>query len=118
MERTRIACPASFAVAGAALLVAACGSSTPSSSVSAIGLSPDPCAVGRTDSVQMHAQATMPDGSKSDITAASGVAWSSGDTNVLTVNDEGVVVGVNAGVTSVKVSYQGATGTLDCTVSP
>ena len=60
----------------------------------------------------------MPDGSKSDITGASGVAWSSGNSNVLTVNDEGVVVGVNPGVTSVKVTYEGATGTVDCTVGP
>jgi hypothetical protein len=99
-------------------LLSGCGSSTPSSSVSAIGVSPDPCAVGRTDSVQMSAEATMPDGSKGDITTASGVSWSSGNTNVLTVDDKGVVVGVNPGVTSVKVAYQGATGSVDCTVGP
>ena len=66
----------------------------------------------------MNAKATMPNGSTSDITTASGVAWSSGNTNVLTVSDRGVVVGVNPGVTSVKVAYEGATGTLDCTVGP
>jgi hypothetical protein len=100
------------------LPLAACGSSTPSSSVSAIAVSPDPCAVGRTDSVQMRAEATMPDGSKSDITSAAGATWSSGNTNVLTVNGSGVVVGVNPGVTSVNVAYHGATGTIDCTVGP
>jgi hypothetical protein len=104
-----------FAVA---VLAAGCGSSTSSPTVSAIGVSPDPCAVGRTDSVQMNAQATMPDGSKKDITTASGVEWSSGNTNTLTVSQSGVVVGVNAGVTAVNVTYQGATGSIDCTVGP
>ena len=102
----------------AAMLAAGCGSSTSSPTVSAIGISPDPCAVGRTDSIQMKAQATLPDGSKQDITAASGVEWSSGNTSTLTVNESGVVVGVNAGVTSVKVAYSGATGSVDCTVGP
>ena len=101
-----------------AMVAAGCGSSTSSPTVSAIGVSPDPCAVGRTNSIQMKAQATMPDGSKKDITEASGVEWSSGNTNTLTVNQSGVVVGVNAGVTAVDVSYQGATGSIDCTVGP
>jgi hypothetical protein len=95
-----------------------CGSSSSSPTISAIGISPDPCVVGRTDSIQMKAEATTPDGSKEDITAASGVQWSSGNTNTLTVNQSGVVVGVNAGVTSVKVAYSGATGSIDCTVGP
>jgi hypothetical protein len=100
------------------MVAVGCGSSTSSPTVSAIGVSPDPCAVGRTDSIQMKAQATMPDGSKEDITTASGVRWSSGNTSTLTVNQSGVVVGVNAGVTSVEVAYSGATGSIDCTVGP
>ncbi len=60
----------------------------------------------------------MPDGSKRDITSAAGAQWSSGNTNVLTVNSSGVAVGVNPGVTSVKVEYQGASGSIDCTVGP
>jgi hypothetical protein len=101
-----------------AVVAAGCGSSTPSSTVSAIGISPDPCAVGRTNSIQMKAVATMPDGTKEDITTASGVQWSSGNSGTLTVNQSGVVVGVNAGITSVKVAYSGATGSVDCTVAP
>jgi hypothetical protein len=105
----------------AALLAAGaldCGSSTPSSSVSAIGLRPDPCAVRQTDATQMTAEATLPDGTKTDITSADGVEWSSGNTSVLTVNAKGVVVGVNLGITSVAVNYQGARGSIDCTVTP
>jgi len=104
---------------GLVMTALACGgSATSSSTVSAIGITPDPCAVSRTNSIQMSAEATMPDGSKKDITTAAGVQWSSGNTNTLTVNDAGVVVGVNAGVTSVKVAYSGATGSVDCTVGP
>ena len=105
---------AAFLFAGAL----GCGSSTSSSTVSAIGLSPDPCAVRQTDSTQMSAEATLPDGTKTDITSADGVEWSSGNTSVLTVSPKGVVVGVNPGVTSVAVTYQGARGTIDCTVTP
>jgi hypothetical protein len=101
-----------------AMLAAACGSSTSSSTVSAIGLSPDPCVVGRTGSVQMSAEATLPDGSRRDITRAPDARWYSGNTSTLTVNESGVVVGVNPGVTSVNVAYSGATGSLDCSVGP
>ncbi len=100
---------------GAALCVA-CGSSTSSSSVSAIGVSPSPCAVGRTDSQQMSASATLPDGTKKDVTAAA--TWSTDNSNTATVNPSGVVVGVNAGVTKITASYEGATGSVDCTVGP
>lgn len=113
-----IRAPALVCAVGAAIWMTACGSSTPSSSVSAIGVDPDPCAVGRTNSIQMSAQATMPDGSRKDITSATGAQWSSGNTNVLTVNASGVVVGVNPGVTPVKIAYEGATGSVDCTVGP
>jgi hypothetical protein len=101
-----------------AMAAAGCGSSTSSPTVSAIAVSPDPCAVGRTDSIQMKAEATKPDGSKEDITSASGVQWSSGNTSTLTVNQSGVAVGVNAGVTAVNVAYSGATGSIDCAVGP
>lgn len=104
------------------LVVAACGagsgSSTSSSTISAIELSPSPCAVTRTDSVRMAAVATMPDGTKENITSAAGVAWSTGNSNTATVDGTGVVVGVNDGITAITAAYQGATGSLDCTVGP
>jgi S1-C subfamily serine protease len=102
----------------AAPFAAACGSSTSSSSVSAIAVSPSPCAVGRTDSQQMSAVATLPDGTKQTITTSPGVTWSTGNQNTATVDAQGIVVGVNAGVTSVTAAYEGATGSVDCTVGP
>jgi hypothetical protein len=104
-----------------ALTASACGttgSSTSSASVSAIALSPDPCALGRTKTQQMSATATMNDGTKENISTAPGVAWSSANDNTATVSAHGVVVGVNAGITSITIAFQGATGSLDCTVGP
>jgi len=109
----------SFIVTGAVLACAsACsgGSSTSSSTVSAIAISPDPCAVGRTDSVQLSAMATLPNGDKMAI--SSDAVWSTANSNTATVDSSGVVVGVNAGVTSITASYSGATGSVDCTVGP
>jgi hypothetical protein len=95
----------------------ASGASTSSSTVSAIAVSPAPCAVGRTDSVQMSAIATMPDGTKESLTSKA-VEWTTGNASTATVNAAGVLVGVNAGVTAVTVAYEGATGSIDCTVGP
>ena len=113
-----------FAIASLASLAAlasACsstGSSTSSATVSAIGLSPNPCAMGRTNSQQMTATATFTDSSKQNITTAPGAVWSSANTGTATVSAQGVVVGVNAGSTAITIAYEGATGTLDCTVGP
>ena len=101
----------------ALLLGTACtASSTPSSTVSAISLSPAPCGVGRANSVQMVATATMPDGTKKEL--SSGVTWTTGNNDTATVNSTGIVVGVNTGITAVTAAYEGATGTLNCTVTP
>ncbi|MEO8878070.1 MAG: Ig-like domain-containing protein [Polyangiaceae bacterium] len=89
-------------------------STTSSATVSAIAVSPNPCAVGHTDSIQMSALATLPDGTKKDIT--SDATWATNNSNTATVSDKGTVVGVNAGVTSISASYQGAEGKVDCTV--
>jgi hypothetical protein len=64
----------------------------------------------------MTATATLPDGSKTTVTTTG--TWSTANAQTATVNPEGVVVGVNAGSTGITVSYQGATGSVDCTVSP
>jgi hypothetical protein len=111
--------PLSILVLSALLAsAAACssGSSTSSSTVSAIALSPDPCAVGRSDSIHMSALATLPDGTKKDV--SSEADWTTANSNTATVDSSGVVVGVNAGVTSITAAYSGATGSLDCTVGP
>jgi hypothetical protein len=86
--------------------------------VSAIGISPSVCVVGRTDSKQLSAEATLPDGSKTDITSNTQTTWSSANTDTATVNEGGVVVGVNPGVTKITASFEGATGSIDCTVGP
>ncbi len=93
-----------------------CGSSTSSASISAIAVSPSPCAVGRTDSVQMTATATLPDGTKQTITSSAD--WSTANSQTATVNPSGIVVGVNAGSTAITATYEGASGSIDCTVSP
>jgi len=108
----------SLAASWVAFGCGASGSSTSSSTVSAIAVSPAPCAVGRTDSLQMSAVATMPDGTKQSLASRSGVEWTTGSSNTATVNPGGVLVGVNAGVTAVTAAYQGATGSIDCTIGP
>ena len=102
----------------AGALAGGCASSTPSSTVSAIAISPSVCVVTRTNSKQLSAEATLPDGSKMDISSNSTTTWSTGNTNTATVNASGVVVGVNPGVTQITASYGGATGSIECTVSP
>jgi uncharacterized protein YjdB len=105
-----------FFLSAMTALAGCAGSSTSSATVSAIGLSPAPCGVSRTNSVQMSALATMSNGSKQEVT--SGVTWTSANTNTATVNATGIVVGVNPGITAITATYQGATGTLNCTVGP
>jgi hypothetical protein len=92
-------------------------SSTSSATVSAISLSPAPCGLSRTNSVQMRAEATFTDGSKRNLGANEAV-WKTDKSDIITVSASGVVVGVNAGVGAVTAVYSGATGTLDCTVIP
>jgi len=64
----------------------------------------------------MTAMATAPDGKKSDVSGA--VAWTTGNSQTATVNASGIVVGVSAGVTAITATYKGATGKVDCTVTP
>lgn len=82
----------------AAVACGASGTSTSSQQVSAISISPDPCAVGRTATQQMTATATLNDGNKQSLSSAEGATWSSANTGTATVSSNGVVVGVNAGV--------------------
>ena len=98
------------------VLAIACGGSTPSPQVSAIGLSPSPCVLSRTNSKQLSARATMPDGTKRDVTADA--SWKTDNANTATVDKSGVVVGVNMGVTKITATYEGATGTEECTIAP
>lgn len=95
----------------------ACASSdTSSPTISVIDLSPTPCVVTKTNSNQLTATATLPNGTKKDITSASGVVWTTGNSQTITVSQTGNIVGVNAGITEIAASYQGAKGTASCTV--
>jgi hypothetical protein len=64
----------------------------------------------------MTATATLPDGTKEPVTSSAG--WSTANAQTATVNQSGIVVGVNGGSTGITATYQGATGSIDCTVSP
>lgn len=91
-----------------------CSSSTPSSTVSAISLSPSPCVLGHGASLQLSAIATLPTGEKRDVTKTS--TWSTKNPQTATISAGGVVVGVNAGVTTITAAYEGASEDLSCTV--
>jgi hypothetical protein len=100
-------------------VLAACGNdSTSSPTISAIEISPSPCAIGRGSSLQMSARATSADGTKQILGSSAGVSWSTANKDTATVNPSGILVGVSVGITAITASYQGATGTLDCTVTP
>jgi hypothetical protein len=109
---------ATLGILAAIRVLAACSASTPSATVSAIAVSPSPCAVGRTNSLQMSALATLPDGAKIDISSSPQTVWSTGDREIATVNPMGVMVGVNPGITAITAGFQGGTGSVDCTVGP
>lgn len=95
----------------------ACASSdTSSPTISVIDLSPSPCVVTKTNSTQLSAVATLPNGTKKDITSANGIVWTTGNSQTITVSQTGNIVGVNAGITEIAASYQGAKGTMSCTV--
>jgi hypothetical protein len=68
-----------------------CESSSSSLGAFASAISPSPCVVWRTQSAQLSAKATMPDGRKQDITSSPSI--------------------------DVTVVYRGATGTTNCTVA-
>jgi hypothetical protein len=105
--------------ASLSFLLPACGeSSTSSATVSAISISPSPCAVTRTNSVQLTATATLNDGTKEDLSGNPAATWATGDMNTATVSANGVLVGVSTGVTKITVTFEGATGEEDCTVAP
>jgi hypothetical protein len=107
------------AIALSGMMGLACGETSSSTSgVSAIAVSPDTCAIGRANSIQLSAVATLRSGSKQNITSSADAQWSTGRPNTATVDAVGKVVGANAGVTAVVVSYLGANGSVDCIVGP
>ena len=66
----------------------------------------------------MSAEATFLDGTKQDVTSGNETRWSSENANIATVNASGIIVGVNPGVTAITAVFRGASGKLNCTVTP
>ena len=56
---------------------------------------------------QMTATVVYADGSRSVVTKSDDLVWNIGNTDVATINDEGVVTGVEVGATQIKATYQG-----------
>jgi hypothetical protein len=106
------------AVVAAASGAAARAASGVSTTVSAIGISPSACVVGRTDSTQLAAEATLRDGSREDITSNPRTRWLTANASIATADRTGTVVGVNVGVTTVTVAFDGATRSVSCAVGP
>lgn len=98
------------------LLLTACGSSSSSNTVSSLTVTPSPCGLTRGNSIQLSAEATLPDGTKRDVSTAS--TWTTDNSQTATVNRAGVVVGVAVGVTGIRTEFEGASSKLDCTVGP
>ena len=89
-----------------ALFAAACGSSTSPSTVSTVGITGSPPAVGATS--QFSAIATLSDGTTLDVTNVS--TWMSSNTAEAVVSSTGLVTGVTAGTVTVQATYQSVTG--------
>jgi hypothetical protein len=101
--------------------VAACSgkdTSNTGATVSSIAVTPDPCGVGKTDSMQMTAVAKFSDNSTEDITSVSDVTWTTSSTAVATVDDKGNLTGVSGGAITVTASFQGKSGSAGCVVGP
>jgi len=56
---------------------------------------------------QMTATVKYADGTSSVVTTNDDLVWNIGNTDVATINDEGVVTGVEIGATTIKATYQG-----------
>ncbi len=81
-----------------------------------ISVTPNPATVVVGATQQFTAKATYPDGSTGDVTATA--AWSVDNTAVATVNaTTGLATGVAAGSTTVRASFNGASGSASVTVT-
>jgi len=61
----------------------------------------------RGSSQQMTATVKYADGNSRSVSNSKDLIWNIGNTNVATINKEGVVTGVSVGATTVKATYQG-----------
>ena len=94
------------------------GPTAEAGTTSTLSVSPNPMALSVGDSKQLKAEAVFADGSKEDVTENPSTIWTSNNPQTATVDSKGHVVGVNAGVTNVNVSFGGANRTVPITVLP
>jgi hypothetical protein len=104
----------SGALCVALLSSAACGGTDPPSA--SVAILPSPCTIARDGSLQLVADVKMPVGFVMNVTNDPGTQWSSDDTSTVTVSATGAIMGVGVGSANVSASYDGATGTIVCTV--
>jgi uncharacterized protein YjdB len=90
-----------------AVSVAACGSSTTPSTVSAITVTGGVPSVGTTS--QLTATAVLSDNTTQDVTSTS--TWSSSNTSIATVSATGLVTGVASGTAVIQAIYGNISGT-------
>jgi len=85
-------------------------------SLVAILIAPDNGQVEAGKTLSFTAKGVFGAGSQHDVTQS--VTWSSGDTNLFTIDSLGVVTGVSAGVTNLKAELSGVVGLTSVTVIP
>ena len=99
------------ALAGSASFVAACSSSDNVDSVSGKAISDldigGDLTLDKGKTQQMTATVKYADGTSTNATSMSDLVWNIGNTGVATISKDGLVTGVNVGVTTIKATYQG-----------
>ena len=103
----------------ALLLISACDTNDDNDSsptMTGIDISPTPCAVSQAAAIQLTATVTQPGGTKLDVTRFG--EWSSANTNTVTVDASGKVIGVSVGVTSITITYRDTSNSQQCSVVP
>ena len=86
------------------------------STISSLDFSPSLVVIRKGDAKPIKVTATMGDGTKKDVT--NDVQWISENPGTATVDEHGTVVGAGAGITTVKVTYRDASGSVKVTVAP
>ena len=85
-------------------------------SIASLDFSPSLVVIRKGDTKPLKVTATMGDGTKKDVTGE--VEWASENPDRVTVDTHGTIVGAGIGVTTIKVVYKDATGTVPVTVAP
>jgi len=108
---------------GTISITASYGSMTGSASLTvgppavvALNIVPASLSISMGTSRQLHAVASLSDGTSPDVTG--NVAWSSSESGIATVTQQGTVTGVGKGASQLSATYQGVTATAAIAVGP